>query len=226
MSLSKFVGSTALLPEINDSAYHPPPSFKFPTREFGKKYVVKRSFQHSWFQKWHWIHYDENNDAAFCHNCVKACKEKKLISSNAESAFITKGFTNWKDASVKFKEHANSKCHTDAMLVTVTLQATPDIGEVLNRQTIKEKEQQRDVLLKILSTVKYLGPQGIPLRGNEDSNSNFIQLLKLWTEDDPRIQETMEHKVNKYTSPQIQNEMLSILAKTVSLMSYVICFHF
>ena len=43
------------------SAPHQPKSFDFPKRSFGKKVIVKRSFQASWFDRWSWLHYIENN---------------------------------------------------------------------------------------------------------------------------------------------------------------------
>ena len=36
---------------------HQPKSFDFPKRSFGKKVIVKRSFQASWFDMWSWLHY-------------------------------------------------------------------------------------------------------------------------------------------------------------------------
>ena len=36
---------------------HQPKSFDFPKRSFGKKVIVKRSFQASWFDRWSWLHY-------------------------------------------------------------------------------------------------------------------------------------------------------------------------
>ena len=39
------------------SVPHQPKSFDFPKRSFGKKVIVKRSFQASWFDRWSWLHY-------------------------------------------------------------------------------------------------------------------------------------------------------------------------
>ena len=56
----------------------------------------------------------EAQDAVLCfiHVCAKASSEKKIHwSSNADLAFISAGFSNWKDVTVKFINHASSKCH-------------------------------------------------------------------------------------------------------------------
>ena len=64
---------------------HQPLSFPFPKRPFGKKNVVYRSFQPSWFASWTWLHYDETTDAVLCHLCTKAVREKKMKPGNAVS---------------------------------------------------------------------------------------------------------------------------------------------
>ena len=196
MSLSKFWGQQLLLPEIKDSPHQPPATFKFPQREFGKQTIVKRSFQHSWFQKYPWLHYDEKNDSAYCFNCVNAYKQKKLKVSSADTCFISRGYTNWKDGLTRFRDHCNSHCHRDATIVTVDLPSTTkDIAEQLNNAVANQKQERRELLLKPLSNVRYLGRQAIPLRGHDnDENSNFMQLFKLRSEEDPRIVEWLNKK--------------------------------
>ena len=48
-----------------------------------------------------------------------------------------------------------------------------------------------------------------------ESNSNFVQLMKLWGEDDSRIITWLEKKTDKYTSPDMQNEILKTMALQV-----------
>ena len=43
-------------------ANHPPPSYNFPKRPFGKKNVY-RSCCAEWFASWTWLHYVEDKDA-------------------------------------------------------------------------------------------------------------------------------------------------------------------
>ena len=70
----------------------------------------------------------------------------------------------------------------------------------------------------LLSNVRYLARQSLPLRGNWDEsskaeeNSNFHQLIKLRSQQDPEILEWLQRKSNKYTSTEIQNEMLEAMA--------------
>ena len=44
--------------------------------------------------------------------------------------------------------------------------------------------------------------------GNHEHDSNFLQLMKLRSEDDSRILGWLEKKSDKYTAPDMQNEIL------------------
>ena len=134
-----------------------------------------------------------------------------------ELAFISKGFNNWKDASVKFKEHESSNCHKDSMIVTVDLPSSvKDIAETLQRELTKQKSENRQMLLKILSNIRFLARQSIAIRGDGDEeNSNFIQLFKLRGEDDPKFAKWLEKKTDKYVSADIQNELLKVMGLQV-----------
>lgn len=180
---------------------------------FGKKNPVKRAFRSDWFAKWKWLHYDEALDAVFCFHCRKAEQEGKLRSTTKDPSFISKGFVNWKDATEAFKRHEKSKCHQDANQVMIVLPATTrDIGESCSAAHAIQKSENRSMLLKILQNVRFLGRQGLALRGHDDSESNFVQLMNLRACDDPKIIDWLQKKSNKYTSPDIQNEMLQIMA--------------
>ena len=108
-----------------ESKPHQPKKFSFPKREFGTATMVRQSFQPSWFDKWPRLHYCEDSDSVSCFTCMQANSENKLHwSLNAESAFITAGFTNWKKASERFNNHETSKCHKETVLHMITLPAT------------------------------------------------------------------------------------------------------
>ena len=83
---------------------HQPAGFKFPLKEIGKQH---RSFQPIWFSKWKWLHYSESDsdDKVFCHTCIKAVRDFKISSKNAEEAFLTRGYNNWKAATDAFRKH-------------------------------------------------------------------------------------------------------------------------
>ena len=63
------------------------------------------------------------------------------------------------------------------------------------------------------SNIRFLSRQGIPLRGDGDGNtSNFTHIVHLRTEDNPALSMWLVKKTNKYTSWQMKNEMLKVMA--------------
>ena len=103
-------------------------------------------------------------------------------------------------------------------LKVVTLPAvTQDVAESLSAQHQRDKLERRKCFMKILSNMRFLARQGLPLRGHGDeSDSNFMQLLLLRGEDDPRVVNWIQKKTDKYTSPEMQNEMLKVMALHIS----------
>ena len=182
-------GGKLSIPEIVDKP-HQPSNFHFPQREFGKTSVVKRSFQHNWFQRWPWLHYDEEQDLAFCFTCIVAYKNNHLHSiPSLEKTFVSTGFSNWKDAIAKFSKHEGSQCHKDSVLKTVTLPTTSsDVGEMLSSKLAKERMHRRKFFLKLLSNARFLARQGLAFRGkNDKSDSNFMRLIHLRSEDNREL---------------------------------------
>ena len=107
--------------------------------------------------------------------------------------------------------------HKDAVDIVVTIPSTPkDVGELLSREYAKEKEINRRMFVKIVTSIKYLASQGISLWGDGDEeDGNFMQLLRLRADDDPDLVAWLQHKQNKYTSQEIQNEILKTMAISV-----------
>ena len=114
-----------------------------------------------------------------------------LSNKNKKETFITSGFSNCR------------------------LTETKDLIQTI-RSTLKlQQDRNRKTLIKIMSIIRYLARQGIALRGHNEENSNFIQLLNLRAEDDVNLKEWLLRKSKKYTSPIIQNEILKDMALTI-----------
>ena len=198
---------------VSTKSYQPR-HISFPPRRFGKQSPVQRSFQSNWFGKWQWLHFDVARDAVRCFTCCKAVKDGRAkITGQAEGSFLVNGFTNWKDATTKFTKHENSDFHK---VCARALSSTVDIGDMLNKQAVTEKQANREYLLKVLSSVCFLARQGLALRGDGDEcDSNVHQLLLLCGEDFPAMAKFMERKQLKCSSHEVQNEFLSIMALQV-----------
>ena len=188
-----------------------PTHIQFPRREFGKSAPVKRSFKACWFNRFKWLHYDVGQDAAYCFVCCKAVKEGKMrLSSHTEESFLVKGFINWKDATRVFAKHESCDFHKST---AAALASRVDVADMLSKQAATEKQQNRQYLLKVLSSIRFLARQGLPLHGDGDeTDSNLHQLLVLRGEDYSPINQFLERQQLKYTAHEVQNELLSIMA--------------
>ena len=215
MAKRKFEG----VPEIGDIP-NQPKQFRFPDRQFGSSKVVTRKFMKDWFNKYPWLHYDETNDRAFCHTCITAYNRGHMTTADdtTKSAFISTGYTNWKDALAKkrgFALHEQSNSHKHAVTCVVTIPATTgDVGELLDEKHAEEKAVARQSLLKIFSNIRFLARQALPMRGDGkgEPNSNSNQLYRLRGEDNPFLLEWIKRKGNNYTSHDMQDEMLKVMA--------------
>ena len=177
----------------------------------------QRSFREDSCDSYGWLHYDVEKDAAICYLYMKMEQEEKFVfSRKRDPAFISKGFTYWKEVTTVFKKHQESECQLEASRAMIS---TPKhtIGALLNKEHEKQQEINRKVLLTILQNMKFFAWQGLPLRGsNENADSNFIQLLHLRSTDSPNIIEWINKKSNKYLSSPIQNELIEIMALKIS----------
>ena len=88
---------------------------------------------------------------------------------------VTRGFSNWKDATLCFKRHETSACHRQAVEIVITLpKTTRDVGEQLSREHAVQKRNNRDALYISMSCARFLARQGLALRGDgTEKDGNF-----------------------------------------------------
>ena len=123
------------------------------------------------------------------------------------NSFVTDGFCNWKKALEKMDEHENSDRHKESILKQAAYSSAVDVGTQLSMQLSKDQKNHRSMLLKVISSIRFLARQGLALRGHiEDVNKlegNFYQLLLLQAEQCPELKSWVLRK--EYTSPEILN---------------------
>ena len=84
---------------------------------------------------------------------------------------------------------------------------------ILSTQLAKKRLEQCKCFLKVLSNIRFLARQGLAFRGNVDkSDSNFMPLICLCSEDNSKLAEWIQQKTDKYTSGEMQNEMIKVMA--------------
>lgn len=142
--------------------FHPSSTYKFPKQKFGTTVITERSFQSHWCDMYKWLHYDKVNDAAFCHLCMRAEKERKFLCSHRrEPTFIINGFTNWKEANKGFSKHQSSACHKEAIgaLCLLPTQIVGHVDKLMSDEIKQQKAMNRKIFMKILENTRYLARQ-------------------------------------------------------------------
>jgi len=139
-----------------------------------------------------------------------------LTHDQTNPAFFETGYSNWKDACADFRQHEASDVHQELAMKFAHFTSGKSITSQLSVHTAKEQEKARVALQKMFGVVRFLGRQGLPLRGHDDAEGNLQQTLKLVQQDSDALRAWMSHsRHSKYTSPDIQNEMLSMVTHSV-----------
>jgi hypothetical protein len=87
------------------------------------------------------------------------------------------------------------------------------ISEFKKTQVIRN----RHILMKIMETLLLCGKQNIAIRGHTPERNNFMAILNSKAQGDPILTEYLPN-VNsraKYTSPEIQNEIINIIGNQI-----------
>lgn len=159
-----------------------------------------------------------SEEKAICKICTEAI-ERKLITSlqgceqQSKAAWVDEGFSKWSNGLERIKRHEVSSLHIVAAKAIINSKKTSIVEKVSTGHQL-QMSQSRVALLKIFSTIRLLGQQGLPLRGDgSDENSNFIRFLTLRSEDVPELKRWLSSDSKKWLSHDIQNEILSRLSK-------------
>ncbi|XP_050053669.1 uncharacterized protein LOC126549154 [Aphis gossypii] len=108
-----------------------------------------------------WLVYSPSLGVVFCGPC-------RIFQTSLETQLVTEGFNDWKNAISRFSYHENSKEHRDAII------NLKHRGNVLGRidyslikQLDTEIEYWRNVLKRVVETIKSLASRGLPFRGHD-----------------------------------------------------------
>ena len=149
----------------------------------------------------------------FCHYCM-FCYSKDLITmtKTVEDAFIVNGFNNWKKARERFGRHQLGECHKEVQIKLRNLQA-PSVAAPLVSQAQSAQSENRLMLLRQLSSLKFLLRQGMAIRGHKEGEGNLVQLMDLRSEDAPGLKRWLEK--HQYMFHFVVNEMITLMGNTV-----------
>lgn len=171
-----------------------------------------------------WLHYDETLKSCFCSTCIKANELRLLVNAKfVKEAFIEKGFCDWKHALERFIGHEKSECHRTAVMKLSAITSETNVISSLNESKRVDMQKARGALLRIITSIAFLAKQGLAIRGKTNNTSNFSQLLILRASDSTELSSWSARTRYKWTSHDIQNELLQLLANDVlqELLSHI-----
>jgi hypothetical protein len=147
------------------------------------------------------------------------------------NAFTIEGFHNWKKVNDGIKcaflvHMGNDPCspHNNAVKCCDTLlNQSQHIENVIDKQNLEQKLNNRLRLKTLIDCIRYLTSQGCALRGHVEgpdskNRSNFLELIELvsiYNEKVGKIVLENAPQNAKYTSHHVQKYILYILAKRV-----------
>ena len=91
----------------------------------------------------------------------------------------------------------------------VSTQNTPTIAEQLSTSALLSRANNRSMLLKVMSSLRYLLKQGLSIRGHREEDGNLIQLLYLRSTDCPELVTWLNNQ--QYLSHDIINEIITLI---------------
>lgn len=190
----------------------------------------KRSFRHQWYEKYSWLEYSVDKDAAFCF----VCRNFSLVKgSQSSSTFTTTGFNDWSKALARnrgFDKHSMSLDHKGAdNAYCEFLSAKPIIAqlsqEAERQQTQREVQirKNRSVIGRLFDIIRVIGKLGMPLRGHREDESSdnkglFRELVEfLASSGDEILSDHLQNMAANatYLSATIQNEMIEIIGESI-----------
>jgi hypothetical protein len=183
---------------------------QFPGKQCGNQI---RRFNASWYESFSWLDYDSCSDVVFCYEC-RICVDLGIVNLDrcTEDTFCRQGFCQWKKAIQRFRGHQSSQFH----LHCVTALASHKRGYSISTAILKGHDEQqavnRQCLLKIISCIKFLARQGLALRGNEEMEGNFYQLLLLRSNDVPDLFNWLQRS-KAFIHKDIQNEFIQLFCR-------------
>lgn len=200
----------------------------YPMTQFGRK-KTNRSFQPTWYVGRKWLEYSVAHDRCYCY----PCRVFSSVDKCKDHTFTVTGFNCWKTATEKNKglqKHAVSQMHINAMAQWCERETRKssklEVSEILCQGQI---DKNRYYVTSIFDVVQFLVMNEMSFRGDKESaaeigdptdrlsQGKFLNLFAYTIKKDEKLRliiPTIPENA-KYTSPEIQNEIVETMADMV-----------
>ena len=166
-----------------------------------------------------WLCYSSEDNFVYCRYCWLFGDAGDLTY---QSSWVS-GINDWQQLSKKIKKHESSPCHIKASFTAVEWMHDQTIDKSVEASKQKQINFWMEVVERLIKIVLLLARNNLAFRGHREKlgtsgNGNFLQIVELLASYD----DVLKQLVNKshsnritYLSPQIQNELISLLARNV-----------
>ncbi len=181
-----------------------------------------RCFRVHWYQKFLWLEYSVQRDAAFCFPC-----RRFLSQVTKEKAFTSIGYRNWKaalgDKKKGFCQHESTAAHISAMVMWSEYKKRCELGQsVSTLVNDKQLERNRYYVSSVVQVVQFIISNELAVRGSWDKvcceTGLFMNLFNYTLKMDKKLADiynTIPANA-KYTSWKIQNEVIDMMSEMVA----------
>lgn len=190
-----------------------------------------RHFNKIWFDKIlsngekvnrQWMMYSTSKDSLFCFPCLLFSKVKLKQNCFAD---LSKGFCKWAHLNPRVADHENSfehrKCYLAWKDLEKRLKEGKTIDDDIEKEIKNETEKWRNILKVVVDVIMFCAKNNLSLRGSthligEPRCGIFLNTIELISHYNRQLAEhiaTVKARNNStsYFSPQIQNELLTLL---------------
>ncbi|PNT73572.1 hypothetical protein BRADI_2g60463v3, partial [Brachypodium distachyon] len=196
-------------PDIRDDARRSYLS-KGPCRPIGHNSERKmqsgqmRGFIESWFEKFDWLEYSVDKEAAFCFYCYLF--KPPRIGKFGNDTFTKTGFVNWRNGLETFNAHVGKvdSTHNKARKHALDFQnQRQSLSHVWSEKGTELDHKYKARMLIILCIVRFLLLQSLAFREHNESSTsrnrgNFLELFGCVLGDNaPRNCQMTSHKIQK-----------------------------
>lgn len=184
-----------------------------------KQREYTRHFSSSYYEKWDWLCGSSTLSKLFCWPC--------LLFSSETNVWIKEGFSNMNSLRTAVQKHDKSKAHICSSMKFASFGKTRIDLQLDKQQALHIAQhnavvkKNREILLRLINAVCFLGKQEMAFRGHSesaesDNRGNYIEYLYSLSEFDNMLANHLESStVFRGTSPAIQNDLILAVSEVM-----------